>query len=452
MAESDIAAKFSQGLGNVLQSHLEAESGSKGDDWQIDVFVNDFEDEFPFDPDAPNSPYPTYSPEATRAADGRPYGQERDNRPKIHELNQPELAKARGWRIIDFYPERNKKSEFYRLAGTPTEIRLLTQQVRHLREIVKTAVGSFSFEEWFEEWEKGFPSFVNRFHKTNPNIKTNYPASDYAGEGGAIIEAWHKDISQRPTFIKWSEVLATDKKYLIVEYFPNRSQQKSIVLSGSEGDIIKHIIQYHYEGGSEGIESDFEDKLPTEISTLSNRPCIKLYFLQPIEEVVRGRRAAKMEITINIMDKTDLTISKADLVAYATRITEQFNLGGNPYKYKKGKNYYTYHDWANGYQLQLLSNTESEARQMLLKILAIKQSPLNEKYWKESRAVNPNVAYPNIEETVSIMGETYKKPLRRPSVNVSFRWARLLIPSIGKRFILVSNEKRMPVSPEAKAG
>lgn len=446
----EIPGAFAKGLGNVLQKHLEAESGSKGDDWQIDIFTNDFEDEFPFDPEAEDSPYPTYSPEANRAVDGKPYGEDRNNRPKIHELNQPELAQSRGWRIIDLYPERNKKSEFYRISGTPAEIRLLTQQIRHLREIVKDAVGDINFEKWFEEWEKGFPSFVNRFHKSNSQIITNYPASDYAGPDGQTVEAWRKDVSARPTYIKWGESIVTDKKYLIIEYFPDKSQKKSILLSGTEGQIVQHIIQYHYEGGS-GITEEYEEKIPTEISTLSNRPYLKLYFRQPVEEVAVGRQATQMEITINIMDKTDLSIDKSDLVTLANRITEQFNPGGNPYKHKKGKNYYTYHDWANGYQLQLLANTESEARQTLLKTLAIKQHQLNEKYWKESRAVNVAAAYPNTEEVVHILGKSYKKPLRRPSVNVSFRWARLTLPSIGKHFILVSNEKRLPVSPEAKA-
>lgn len=134
---SNIPGEFAKGLGNVLYQHLEAESGNKGDDWQIDVFTSDFEDEFPFDPDTPNSPYPTYSPEANRAVDGKPYGNQRSNRPKIHELNQPELAKNRGWRIIDFYPERDTKDEFYRLAGTPSEIRLMVQLLRHTREITQ---------------------------------------------------------------------------------------------------------------------------------------------------------------------------------------------------------------------------------------------------------------------------------------------------------------------------
>lgn len=447
---SGIPGNFIQGLGNVLQRHLEAESGAKGDDWQVDIFVNDFEDEFPFDPDAGGSPYPAYSPEANRATDGKPYGDDRNNRPKIHELNQPELAKTRGWRIIDLYPERNKKSEFYRISGTPAEIRLLTQQVRHLREIIKSAVGDINFEKWFEEWEKGFPNFVSRFHASNSQIVSNYPLADYVGPDGALIEAWRKDISSRPTYIKWKEAMVSDKKYLIIEYFPNKSEKKSILLSGTEGQIIEHIIKYHYSGGS-GIDGEYEEKVPTEITTLSNRPYLKLYFSQPIDEVAAGKRAPRMEITINIMDKTDLSIDKSDLVALATRITEQFNPGGKPYKHKKGKNYYTYHDWANGYQLQLLANTESEARALLLKVLALKQHQLNEKYWKESRAVNPTIAYPNTEETVTLMGKTYKKPLRRPTVNVEFRWARLSLPSIGKHFILVSNEKRLPVSPEAKA-
>lgn len=133
----EIPGNFAQGLGDVLSRHLDAESGAKGDDWQIDTFTNDFEDEFPFDPEAPGSPYPTYGPEANRAADGKPYGDDRNNRPKVHELNQPQLAQSRGWRIVDLYPERNTKDEFYRISGTPAEIRLIIQILRHTREIVQ---------------------------------------------------------------------------------------------------------------------------------------------------------------------------------------------------------------------------------------------------------------------------------------------------------------------------
>jgi hypothetical protein len=133
----EIPGNFAQGLGDVLSRHLDAESGAKGDDWQIDTFTNDFEDEFPFDPEAPGSPYPTYGPEANLAADGKPYGDDRNNRPKVHELNQPQLAQSRGWRIVDFYPERNTKDEFYRISGTPAEIRLIIQMLRHIREIVQ---------------------------------------------------------------------------------------------------------------------------------------------------------------------------------------------------------------------------------------------------------------------------------------------------------------------------
>lgn len=171
-----IPATFTQGLGNVLKSHLEAESGIKGDDWQVDIFVNDFEDEFPFDPDAGGSPYPTYSPEANRAADGKPYGDERSNRPKIHELNQPELAKARGWRIVDFYPERNTKDEFYRVSGTPSEIRLILQLLRHTREIVQRFGGGeegdskgFSEAKLLSGWPEIHVKFYQR--KLKPGQK-----------------------------------------------------------------------------------------------------------------------------------------------------------------------------------------------------------------------------------------------------------------------------------------
>ena len=345
------------------------------------------------------------------------------------------------------------QGQTYLISGTESQIILQSSLIKALHDILGNRLGySINFDEWFEDFELEF-KIDPRTGRSRIPVRTEAEILKFTYWGGAKDERpkfEYLDIPDKRSRPKEDEKLLW---YRVIRFWKNRNLINDFyVLAGTPTELREQIFYLMNGGGGGGTVEEYEDKVPTEISTLSNRPHIRLFFRQPIDQVARGKQGAKMEITINVMDKTDISITKSDLITWATRITEQLNPGGIGYIHQKGKKYYPYHDWANGYHLQLLSTSESEARQLLLKTLAIKQDILNEKYWKESRAVNEAVAYPNTEETVNIMGETYKKPLRRPVVKVQFRWAKLFLPSIGKQFILVSNEKRMPVSPEAKQG
>lgn len=343
------------------------------------------------------------------------------------------------------------QGQTYLVSGTESQIMLQASLGKYLHDLLGNRLGyTIDFEEWFEDFSLEF-KIDPRTGRSRIPVRTEAEIYKFT--------YWGATKDERPKF-EWLDMADNSRRtekeqeplgYRVIRFWKNRKNLEDFyVLAGTPTELRSQIFYLMNGGGGGGIVEEYEDKQPTEISTLSNRPHIRLFFRQPADQVARGKQGAKMEVTINIMNKTDISISKSDLVLWATRITEQFNPGGNAYIYQKGKKYYPYHDWGNGYHLQLLSTTETEARQLLLKILAIKQDVLNEKYWKESRAVNEAVAYPNTEETVNIMGETYKKPLRRPVVKVEFRWAKLFLPSIGKQFVLVSNEKRMPVSAEAR--
>lgn len=344
------------------------------------------------------------------------------------------------------------QGQTYLISGTEAQIMLQASLGQYLHDLLGNRLGyTIDFEEWFEDFSLEF-KIDPRTGKSRIPVRTEAEILKFTYWGGSKDERpkfEYLDIPDERRRTKEDEKLLW---YRVIRFWKNRKQTEDFyVLAGTPTELRSQIF-YLMNGGNGGGVEEYEEKTPTEISTLSNRPHIRLFFKQPIDQVARGKQGARMEITINVMDKTDISINKSDLILWATRISEQFNPGGVGYIHQKGKKYYPYHDWGNGYHLQLLSTSESEARQLLLKTLAIKQDILNEKYWKESRAVNEAVAYPNTEETVNIMGETYKKPLRRPVVKVQFRWAKLFLPSIGKQFILVSNEKRMPVSPEAKQG
>ena len=224
------------GIGRqILDQYLQSEKGggAGGDAGQfgVDIFANGFEDEFPGDADDPVAgTYQGYSLEANRASESRPWGNKFGDRPKIHELNQPPAAQALGWRVIDFYPNRDFKSEFYRLAGTPAELRQMMQVVQAVRFVTGARV---NFGAWFEQWEKGFPEF-------NQNRGENFALS---GDN-----QWEriKNPESRPRFREWTtSQQRSDLGYRVIEYWRDRNvETESIILSGTDLQLIQHIIQY----------------------------------------------------------------------------------------------------------------------------------------------------------------------------------------------------------------
>lgn len=452
--DPDFVEKLSGTLGNVLKNHLEAEqSPSNGNDMGLDVFINDFEDEFPRDPDDPAlGSYPTYSEEANRAAKEEPYGLKRGDRPKVWELNQPPPSRIRGWRVVDLYPNREIKSEFYRLAGTPSEIRMMAQLIRHTQELVKKfGSGSINFEEWFKQWADGWETLTNR---SNPalNLTTNYPALDSAKVDPATgtsttIERWRTPTT-KPGYIEWKDPLGKGVDgYRVVEYFPNKNDTAtSVIFSGSDTDIISHIIRYHSSAQGVGeYDEESSNRLPGEISQLTNNLYIKLFFSEPRQTVKSGYRAVRAEFMFRIMDKTATTITVADLKDYTTKITENFYPGKNPYEFTKGKEYYTYHNWEEGYHFHAPFYSQTEAKGVLNRILAIQDHVFDESRFKVAKAINPALSYPEIPPSEMILGENVKLPARLPIKKVRFRWAEFCIPKTGQKFTLVSDEPRKPV-------
>jgi hypothetical protein len=233
------------GIGReVLNRYLQSEKGGSGSDagqFGIDVFGNAFEDEFPGDSeDLAGGTYQTYSPEANRAVENRPWGSNFGDRPKIHELNQPPAAQALGWRVIDFYPNRDLKSEFYRLAGTPSELRQMIQ----LLQAVRFATGSrINFESWFKAWERGFSDFT-----------TNRGESNFGISGD---KTWER-IKNPETRPKYKELTNSQQRadlgYRVIEYWSDRSsEEESILLWGTDTQLIQLIHQYEFLGKARQI-------------------------------------------------------------------------------------------------------------------------------------------------------------------------------------------------------
>lgn len=356
---------------------------------------------------------------------------------RVTQYNNSSVDKKRGlqdsanYEVCEFSPNlKLDHDKTYYISGKDYAIMLQASLLQAIHDILGNRLGfSIDFENWFED-------FSYEFKEKVIDNKAEITGNNY----------WGSSINNRPKFewVSYDDQLWEKHNYHKIKFWQDRLDKDNyIYVTGSLTEIRSQLIDIM--AASTGAAQN--NKSPTEISTLSNRPYITLYFSQRPYEVARGRKPTEMELTINIMGKKDTEISKNDLKTFATRISDIFNKE-SPYLHTKGKIYFTYHDWENGYHLQILAKNEPDARQLLLKILSIKQDEINEKFWKQSKAVNSNVAYPDTEETVTIMGKIYKKPLRRPVVNVVFQWATLDLPSIGKTICLVSNSKRRPVSIE----
>lgn len=404
------------GIGRqVLDQYLQAESGGGGGDagqMGVDVFANGFEDEFPGDADdLIGGTYQGYSLEANRASENRPWGGKFGDRPKIHELNQPPAAQVLGWRVIDFYPNRDHKSEFYRLAGTPAELRQMLQVIQATRIVTGARV---NFEAWFEQWEKGFPEFTENRSDSNFSL---------SGE-----KQWER-IKKPETRPRYKELTGSQSRsdlgYRVIEYWRDRSVESSSVLfSGTDLQLIQHCIQLEYEGGGQAVKNNNNINWPP----LKGQPLIKLYFLSASGD--------QYETSFRILNKTDdpkiplPKIDKSDLLGYAQKIKSVFATP-NLFVWQRGKKILSYKNRWQGFDGQWwLCLNESSGRELLTKLLAIQEFTLDTTKIRLSTAPDEGTAFPLNPSEITVMGKSVKQDIERPVVDAVFSSAEIKLSKL----------------------
>lgn len=427
---TDVSKWTGRGI-KILNNYLNSETGLGSSDagsFGMDAFINGIEDEFPGDPDdVATGTYIGYSIEANRASELRPWGQPFGNRPKVHELNQPPAAQALGWRILDFYPNRDVKSDFYRVAGTPAELRTLLQTIQLIRQATGNRI---DFDEWFKQWEKGFP---------DANLERGLGNFKLTGE-----QAWEriKHPEKRPRWREWNtSQQRADTGIRTGEYWRDRSNEgESFILSGTDLDLIRHIVQIEYEGGgSAGITTKGSNV------SVVGLPQITLIFMEDPNKVDRkpdGSKYAPMraEITFRIPNKTDDPlvnldkISKADIKAYATKILAVFN----GYIWRRGKKIVSYNSPRQG-----MSRTWYEVRnkqqgvELINKILSITNQTFNPKLVRISEALDEALTFPANPQPITVLGEKITPDRKRPLVDVIFSEAKIGLSQLKHDITLV---------------
>ncbi len=406
----------------ILDSYLKSESeGDNPGEFGIDVFSNAFEDEFPGDADDPGGgTYSGYSREGSRAAENRPWGGEFSDRPKVHELNQPSAAQALGWRVVDLYPNRDFKSEFYRLAGTPSELRQMMQLVQAMRFVTGTRI---NFEAWFEQWEKGFPE-----------ANQNRSGGNFELEGDRVWERI-KNPDSRPKYKEFTtSQQRADWGYRVIEYWRDRSQKNSIPLIGTDLQLIQHCIQIEYEGGV--VQG--KEKINYLTTSRKGFPKIKLYFKEDILDVEPGYRAVPSELNLTIMKpewKEIANISKNDIAQLAVAVKNAFY----NFSFKKGKLTCSYKNLEQGYDNWIYVRSKEEGKRVVATLLAVQGHAIDSKFLKFTETDDETGAYPTIPGEMTVFGEKLKASRRRPIAEARFTHAKIFLPGLSEPLGLVDS-------------
>ena len=159
-------------------------------------------------------------------------------------------------------------------------------------------------------------------------------------------------------------------------------------------------------------------------------PQVKLHFQESrYESSTNNRRPARSEVSFRWREDN---FSSANINALATKIHADF---AKPIlSYGKGREAWTYWDDKKGYRFTVYVQTEQDAKKIIEAAIRI-QDEIEPDWDKHLREHKDGVNY-NVQETIKVMGETKKKPKKRPVANVKYQYAELFIPGTTKPIIL----------------
>jgi hypothetical protein len=162
-------------------------------------------------------------------------------------------------------------------------------------------------------------------------------------------------------------------------------------------------------------------------------PQVHLHFQEKYPYIADRLRPVRGQISF-VLKNTDFNSGgRSQAEALARNIKRAF---ATPiFVWNKGKFYYYYRDKERGYDLRLLVSSQAEGDRVTRAVLSIQGHPFNDDF---SDYVENSRSYPNNPGTQRVYGQSVPKPIRRPTADVRFRYAQLLIHGRTKVINLVA--------------
>lgn len=149
------------------------------------------------------------------------------------------------------------------------------------------------------------------------------------------------------------------------------------------------------------------------------RPQIRLYFAQDADSVPENEAPTTAEISFRLMNETSTTLTESDLRTIGLKIKSEFGASGG-YRWRKGKVIASYRDAENGCQFILYAYSESEAKEVIEKVLDIVNKTPDWSHLKISTAAVEPVTNQGVH---TVLGKSRKKPRKMPIAYVRFVYA-----------------------------
>lgn len=193
------------------------------------------------------------------------------------------------------------------------------------------------------------------------------------------------------------------------------------------------MMLYHFTYGKQQEVPILFDETKRPTDEFTYKPEIKLYFLQSRRNIPIGQVPANGTITYRIMNETSESLTEAEVRIKANKIKTLFTQP-NLFIWHKGKEKFTYVDKRNGYNFKLFVTTELEAKRIIEQVLDIesKTPDFDKLVHHEDKKI-----YSNVVQTQRIYGKNRKVARRRPTEDVKFRYASLIVNGIPRPIYIV---------------
>jgi hypothetical protein len=166
--------------------------------------------------------------------------------------------------------------------------------------------------------------------------------------------------------------------------------------------------------------------------TVIYHPSVTLYFAEDEDQVTLGKQPVRAEISFRLINETSATFTESEARNLAQKIKTEFG-GAGGYRWRKGKLLVTYKRPDQGVYFQIYAFSETEAREVIEKVLNIKNYSFDSDYLvlHESKA-----NFPANPGTHLIYGKVRPKIVRRPVTYVRFKRASVQMHGLTKGILL----------------
>jgi hypothetical protein len=158
-----------------------------------------------------------------------------------------------------------------------------------------------------------------------------------------------------------------------------------------------------------------------------HKPQVILHFSQDLKEIAKaGDRPVTGRLSFRLMDETSATITEAKLKAIAQRIKTNFNNDAES-KWFRGRNMAVYNAPDQGMSFKVFTDTKAHAVELIKTVCQIAGEGYNSENLRYSTPDDPTGSFPANPGNQSILGKSYKKPVRRKVCTVRFRYAVAIV-------------------------